>query len=264
VTGSARPAAIEDPTNLWLVHPLADRLLAPALRLGLHPNLVSLAGLGSGAAAGWCYWQWRQPGMVAAGFLMMLAWHVLDGLDGKLARASGKATPFGRLLDGVVDYLVFFCVLIPIAVGYPDWGRTLTLCLTAGGFHAVQAAWLEGEREAWKRRAAGRFAPRPRLATGSLLEAGHNRLEAWLSRPRPIDAALAADPAALPRYLAGTAPLLRGLGILSANYRTIAIPLACLAGDPRLFWGWEIFGLTLIAMAIVARLRHRENDLAGA
>jgi phosphatidylglycerophosphate synthase len=88
-TQTARPAMIEDPSNLWIVHPLAERLLAPALRLGIHPNSVSFAGMGFGALAGICYAHWQNPIAVLAGFALMVAWHVMDGLDGKLARASG-------------------------------------------------------------------------------------------------------------------------------------------------------------------------------
>jgi hypothetical protein len=75
---------IEDPSNLWLVHPLSDRLLAPALRLDIHPNTISFAGMGFGALAGYCYAHWQNPLAVVAGFMLMVTWHVMDGLDGKL------------------------------------------------------------------------------------------------------------------------------------------------------------------------------------
>ncbi len=265
MTAEARPAAIEDPGNLWVIHPLADRLLAPALRLGIHPNTVSFAGLGCGALAGACYWHWRQPPFVVAGFLLMVAWHVLDGLDGKVARASGTASPLGRLIDGICDYLVFFFVLIPIALSFADWPATLALALAAGACHAVQAAWYEGEREAWKRRARGVFTPRAPVATGFSIERGHNWIEATLGNgARPIDAALAADPTRTPDYCRATAPLVRGLSLLSANNRTIAIALACLAGDPRLYWYWEIFGLSSLALLLGMRLRAREAAIIDA
>ncbi|MFZ4690745.1 MAG: CDP-alcohol phosphatidyltransferase family protein, partial [Polymorphobacter sp.] len=137
---------------------MSDRLLPPALRLGIHPNTVSFFGMGCGALAGWCYWHWQQPVFVVTGFALMVAWHVMDGLDGKLARASGKASPLGRVIDGVCDYLAFIFVLLPIALSFADWQGALTLALVSGACHAVQSAWYEGEREAWKRRARGSFA----------------------------------------------------------------------------------------------------------
>lgn len=264
-TVAARPAIIEDPSNLWFVHPLADRLLPAALRLGIHPNTVSFTGMGCGALAGWCYWHWQQPACVVAGFLFMVGWHIMDGLDGKLARASGKTSPLGRLIDGVCDYLTFIFVLLPIALSFADWQATLALALVSGALHAVQSAWYEGEREAWKRRARGVFGTEAQPPSGLGIEAVYNRVEQSLgSGARAIDHALAANPAGLATYLAASAPLVRGLCILSANNRTIAIALACLLGNPRLYWYWEIAALSLIALAMAGLLRRREAGVISA
>ena len=256
---AARPAMIEDPSNLWLVHPLSDRLLAPALRLGIHPNTVSFAGLGFGALAGLAYRQWQQPLWVLAGFALMVGWHVMDGLDGKLARASGKASPLGRLIDGLCDYMVFFLVMLPIVFSFDDWQPVLVLAVVSGLCHALQSAWYEGEREAWKRRARGVFIAPPRPPARFWAERLYNAVETRLgSGARPIDARLAADPGRLGADLTATAPLLRRLSILSANNRTAAIALACLAGNPRLYWYWEIAGLSLIALVMASGLRRCE------
>ena len=261
---AARPAMIEDPSNLWLVHPLSDRLLAPALRLGIHPNTVSFAGMGFGALAGLAYRQWQQPLWVVAGFLLMVAWHVMDGLDGKLARASGKASPLGRLIDGLCDYMVFFLVMLPIVFSFDDWPPVLALAVASGLCHALQSAWYEGEREAWKRRARGVFTSPPRPPARFWAERLYNAVETRLgSGTRPIDARLAASPALLGTYLAASAPLLRRLSILSANNRTIAIALACLAGNPRLYWYWEIAALSVLALLMAAQLRRGERAIAA-
>jgi phosphatidylglycerophosphate synthase len=264
-TTLARPPVIEDPSNLWLVHPLADRLLPAALRLGIHPNSVSFTGMGFGALAGLCYWHWQQPAAVLLGFLLMLGWHVMDGLDGKLARASGKTSPLGRLIDGLCDYLVFIFVLIPVALSLPDWRASLALALFGGACHAVQSAWYEGEREAWKRRARGIFAGESRPLAGGRFEALYNAIESRLgSGTRAIDHALAVDPALLPAYLARMAPAVRRLSILSANNRTIMLAVACLAGNPRLYWYWEIVVLSLVAIAMAVALRRFEAAITKA
>ena len=256
---AARPAMIEDPGNLWLVHPLSDRLLGPALRLGIHPNTVSFAGMGFGALAGLAYRHWQLPLAVLAGFVLMVGWHVMDGLDGKLARASGKATALGRLIDGLCDYMVFFLVMLPIVLSFDDWYPVLALAIVSGLCHAVQSAWYEGEREAWKRRARGVFTAPARPPARFWAERLYNAVETRLGNgERPIDAWLAANPAQLGAYLASTAPRLRRLSILSANNRTIAIALACLAGNPLLYWYWEIAALSAIALAMAARLRAGE------
>ena len=265
MTNSARPAVIEDPSNLWFVHPIAERLLPPALKLGIHPNTVSFAGMGCGAMAGWCYWHWQQPLFVIVGFVLMVGWHILDGLDGKVARASGKASPLGRLIDGVCDYLTFIFVLLPIVLTFANWRLALAIALVSGALHAVQSAWYEGEREAWKRRARGIFHTEKRAPSGLGIEGVYNWVEQRLgSGARDIDSALMRRPDRVENYLAATAPLVRRLSILSANNRTMAIALACLVGNPRLYWFWEIVVLSLIAVAMAWHLRRREADVIAA
>lgn len=255
---------IDDPTNAHVIHPAARALLPLAVRSGVHPNLVSVAGLGFAGLAGTAYYHWHDWRAVLIGFVFMVAWHVCDGLDGALARATGRSSAFGRVVDGTCDYLAFFAVLIPIAVGFPDWGDKLALCLTAGAAHAVQAMWYEGERDGWSRRAAGVFAERPRPATGTWYDGGYNRVERALgSRVRPIDAALASHPDRLPAYLAATAPLVRALMPLSANGRTLAIPLFCLIGHAEWFWYWELFALTLFALFMAQSLRRAEARIVA-
>lgn len=262
---AARPAEIEDQTNRFVIHRISAALLAPAIRLGLHPNLVSLAGLGFAGLAGTAFYHWHQPVAVLIGFVMMCAWHVCDGLDGQLARATNRSSAFGRVVDGVCDYLAFFAVLIPVAVSFPDWGPKLTLCLTAGGAHALQAMWFEGEREAWKRRARGEFVSKARASTGHWIEAGHNAMERLLgSGDRDIDPVLAANPAVRSGYFAATAPLLRALGPVGANGRTIALPIFCLLGHAEWFWYWELVGLTSYALIMAFALRAAERRIVAA
>src|SRR5438067_3632946 len=103
----ARDRGIDDPTNTWIVHPLGRLLLGPAVRLGIGPNPVSLAGLACGAAAAAAFYRWHDPRWATLGFLLATLWLVLDGLDGMIARATGSASDFGRLLDGLCDHAVF-------------------------------------------------------------------------------------------------------------------------------------------------------------
>ncbi len=260
----ARPSAIEDPSNRWLIHPVAERLLEPAIRLGIAPNTVSLTGLAFGVASGIAYAHWRTPGAAMIGLALMLCWHVCDGLDGKLARATGRTSALGRLIDGLCDYLVFFAVLLPIAFSFDDWGRMLTLCLIAGAFHAVQSAWYEGEREAWRRRLQGHFRPVPRPVTGTMLERPYNWVEDRLgTHARPLDAVLERRPSLLPAYLAASAPIVRAMSIAGANGRTLGIFIAVSAGAPWAYWLWEIFGVSTIALGLAALLRRRETVIAA-
>ncbi len=70
-------------------------------RLGLTPNMITLLGFGicAGAAA------LVGAGHIWVGGIVFLAGAILDLFDGALARLTGQATPFGALLDSVMDRL---------------------------------------------------------------------------------------------------------------------------------------------------------------
>lgn len=83
-------------------------------RLGVSPNAITLAGLvGAGISA-----YIIATGNLWAGGIVMLAAGILDLFDGALARATGKATRFGALLDSVVDRLSEIVVLLGLLVFY--------------------------------------------------------------------------------------------------------------------------------------------------
>ncbi len=266
-------AAIEVPSNRFLLHPLADRLVPPALALGLSANVASLLGLGCGLLAALAYHHWPDWRFALLGWLLMLGWHLCDGLDGRIARATGTASPFGRFLDGFADYGVFVVVHVSLALSLADPVAALALALAAGVAHAVQSAFYEARRATWLRRLAGQFAVTPRTAVGGPVERLYNAIEARLGhRATPFD-----------QHLAAAAPDLRGrlldqwarralapmrlLWLQSANARTHAILLACLLGDPRLAWWWELLVLTPLALAggvLLARAERWEGPGAPA
>jgi CDP-diacylglycerol--serine O-phosphatidyltransferase len=267
-----QPRAIEPWSNRVLIHPAAEALVGPAIASRISPNMVTLAGLGFGLMAAFAYSRWAEPMLALAGFLLMLGWHVLDGLDGKLARATGRASATGRLLDGVADHLVFVAVYAALAFSFdPPW-TMVAVAFAAGGAHAVQAAFYEAQRETWIRRSAGSFAARPRSRAGGPFEAFYNAAERLLgNRTTPLDRRLSnlAPPqraALLAEWQQQAARQLRLMSPLSANGRTLAIFLACVAGSPVWFWLWELVALSLLALggAIgAARLERRLVDAAG-
>ena len=93
------PAAILDPIV---------RALAAA---GVTPNSISVAGvLGNAAGAALV-----ASGSLAAGGVVVILASALDMLDGGLARATGRATPFGGVLDSTLDRISESVVLFGIA-----------------------------------------------------------------------------------------------------------------------------------------------------
>ena len=86
-------------------HDLASRITSPVARLisrsGLSPNALTIIGLLISIATAWVL---ATGHLFLGGFLVILA-GAFDLLDGALARATGRSTTFGALLDSTFDRL---------------------------------------------------------------------------------------------------------------------------------------------------------------
>lgn len=88
--------------------------------LGVTPNMITLAGAGGSAAAAWLIADGR---LLAAG-AVFLASGALDFVDGAVARATGRATPFGAVLDAVMDRVGEALVLAACVWYFAERGET--------------------------------------------------------------------------------------------------------------------------------------------
>jgi CDP-diacylglycerol---serine O-phosphatidyltransferase len=263
----SRDQRVDDPTNVWVVH-LAGRMLLPlALRARIPANAVSLGGLAFGTGAAAAFLGWRHPGPATLGFLLCVAWLVLDGLDGMVARATGTASALGRFLDGAVDHGIFLLLYLALGASIDTPGAWITGTL-AGLAHGVQSSLYEGERARYHRRLrgdpGGERAPPSPYRLGRLYDRVAGSLDRLAGR---FDRALAEAPdrrAYGEAYARAAGPPLRLMNLLSANTRIILLYAACLAGNPRLFWWAELGPLTLIAAASMIWHRRIEKRLTEA
>jgi CDP-diacylglycerol--glycerol-3-phosphate 3-phosphatidyltransferase len=92
------------------------KLLTPLVKVlskwGVHPNSLTLAGLIITAMAAVALFK----GHLRTGGLLILLGGLCDSLDGNLARATGKTTQSGALLDSVIDRYSEFVMFLGIAV----------------------------------------------------------------------------------------------------------------------------------------------------
>ena len=109
----------------WITGPIVSVIA----RTGISPNHLTILGLAGnvGAAALAARGEFLFAGIV------MLASSALDLLDGALARATGRASPFGAVLDSAVDRLSEAAVLAGLAYYYTARGEReeVTLCFAA-------------------------------------------------------------------------------------------------------------------------------------
>lgn len=280
-----RLAEIEDATNLWFIHPVSNRLTPLLAALRVPPNAVSLAGMACGVAAGFAYHHYRDPWLVAAGFTLMLAWHVLDGVDGQLARLTHSQSPTGKVLDGICDYVTFAAVYVGLALALAreHGGWVWGVVVLAGACHAVQAALYETQRQdylfwGWGRKSAEVAAPdmTPERAAparvAARLHRTYARVQAFGGGVSPADrrrlaAALDASGAAAPAirrlYRATFAAPVRRWSVLSANTRTLALFVFALLGVPLWYFCAEIVGLGAVLGVLLARQGARYRRFFG-
>jgi phosphatidylglycerophosphate synthase len=116
-----------------------DRMLAPiARRLGQHvgPGTVTIAALLVGLGAALALWR----GASDLALVMWLMNRILDGLDGSIARESGRSTDFGGYLDIVCDFVVYAAIPLAIAAARPDLALGVGVLL--GTFYVNAASWM--------------------------------------------------------------------------------------------------------------------------
>lgn len=98
---------------------LTTRLGKWGVRLGLHPDLITLAGLALVGVAALL----AAGGQFTAAGLVLIIGAPLDALDGAVARAMGRNNPFGALLDSVTDRYADAFLYSGIAYSFASVGQ---------------------------------------------------------------------------------------------------------------------------------------------
>ena len=277
-----RTTEIEEITNLYFIHPLAGRLVPIFAKLRVTPNAVSITGMLLGILAAVAYYRYWDLRFAITGFALMIAWHVMDGADGQLARFTQSYSYFGKVLDGIADHVTFLAIYTALAVAlsrqYGDW--IYALVAISAVCHAIQSASYETQRQEYEYLGWGKKPqePPPRNSPERdrdgpplvrlLFDFLHGLVYLGLSFPTArinrkfratMAAALQGDPenaaSVRQQYRETLAPQIRSWSILSANYRTLGIFIAALCKAPEYYFAFEIVGFS----AALAVLIWRQN-----
>ena len=134
----------EEPLDVYFYRPLAFVVVKTFYSLPITPNLYSLAALLAGLASGYNFIKGTSLSFKWGAFYFLL-FAVLDCCDGMVARLKKNGTEFGRLIDGVVDYIVNVVVYVTLALGLKkqfsaDLIQPWILVIVAGvskAFHSI-------------------------------------------------------------------------------------------------------------------------------
>ncbi|MET0252339.1 MAG: CDP-alcohol phosphatidyltransferase family protein [Novosphingobium sp.] len=278
-----RPREMEDALNFHLYHPLAWRLARLLAHTPLTPNMVSIGGAVTVILAGIAYIGplWGGPAWpvsAALGIALHMAWHVIDGADGDLARMTGRVSPHGEMIDGLCDYLshvVLYLLLAALLASRIGAGWAWPIAIAAGVAHAVQSNHLEAQRRFYLHWLYAKpWLHNQRAATGGPM--------AWIAETylavaagltphaRAIDKAVVAavDPLRLSALRAiireESGSLLRFEKLLGPNQRAIVLGLSMLLTASPL--GYFVYGglwlSMLLALSVVLHNRAAQRIAA--
>lgn len=140
----------------YLYRPLSFPLSVPPLLIGLGPNQVTFLNFLLVVAA-CALFAAGIPAATGAGAALFLTIFVVDCVDGNLARYLNQRRYFGKLIDGLVDVLVYL-IYIAVAIGNVRQGRSafgevadllagaaVALAMTFTSYFRMRLAQLLGE-----------------------------------------------------------------------------------------------------------------------
>jgi CDP-diacylglycerol---glycerol-3-phosphate 3-phosphatidyltransferase len=118
----------------------ASRLMGGLADSWITPNKLTAAGVTLCLAAAVLVWLENHDELLFfwLGAAVFIVGSVLDILDGALARATGKGTPFGAFIDSTTDRIGEAAVLAAIGLVFmregKEWALAVTFAAVAGSF----------------------------------------------------------------------------------------------------------------------------------
>ncbi|MEX2081611.1 MAG: CDP-alcohol phosphatidyltransferase family protein [Dehalococcoidia bacterium] len=123
---------------------IADPAGRAVARAGVTPNMVSLLGFAGNLAAAWLV---TRDELLWAGIVYGV-FSALDLVDGAVARATGRATPFGAVLDAVLDRASEMVVLAAMAWYFGARGEMVQAGVAyAALFGSVAVSYIRARAE---------------------------------------------------------------------------------------------------------------------
>jgi CDP-diacylglycerol--glycerol-3-phosphate 3-phosphatidyltransferase len=111
----------------------------------LTPNAISLTGLVGNLIAAWLVYEER---FLLAGIAFVLG-SVMDTLDGRYSRMSGKGTAFGAFLDSTLDRMEEGIVLTAVGAYFASQGDELAVAATvAAVLFSLMVSYTRARAEA--------------------------------------------------------------------------------------------------------------------
>ena len=154
----------EEHIDLWFYRPLGFAWAALFAKLGISPNIVTIASIFLGVGGGILLYFGAQPyiWLNYVGIFLIIWANTYDSADGQLARITKQYSQIGRILDGVSGDLWFFAIYFALVFRELHFGDAWlddffqqsqnhwiiwTIAIAAGVSHALQCAMADYYRQ---------------------------------------------------------------------------------------------------------------------
>lgn len=149
VISSVRLVAVEERFDLVFSRPFGLFFAKIAAKLKMTPTQVSVASLLTGILGGIMFLYQDNFSLTLLGCILVVLAGVLDSSDGQLARMTNQGSELGRIIDGIVDNLVFIAVYVA-AVIYLSTIMNPWLAWTMGVMGGFAHSWKSAVYEMHK------------------------------------------------------------------------------------------------------------------
>ncbi len=277
----------EEHIDLAFYRPIGYAWACLARKLGVTPNVITIASIFLGIGAGVMFY-YPDLGLNVIGMLLLIWANSFDSADGQLARMTHQYSRLGRILDGLSGDIWFATIYIAICLRenatstffmeHP-WVIWVVAVIT-GLCHAKQAAmadyyrqfhlyFLKGEQgselengEELRRKLAalswsGNFWQKLTLTfyTNYTLnqEANTRAMQALRAELRKRFPSGVIPQSFRDAFRAKSLPMMKYTNILSFNWRTIALFTSLFIGMPWLYFAFELTVLNGLLIMMVVR-----------
>ena len=120
---------------------IKEELMMPVASLTgdtVHPTTITLVSVVVGILCAIC----AALGFYVPGLILWLLNRFLDGLDGTLARFTGRQSDLGAYLDLMSDFLIYALVPVSLVSSRPTTAAMVALIGMLAAFYVNAASWL--------------------------------------------------------------------------------------------------------------------------
>src|SRR4029077_10419749 len=186
-------------------------IISASVRLGIHPNTLTLIGVLINVAAAWALGRNR---FLLAGFIMIVA-NIFDFIDGKVAHLTNTVSQFGAFWDSTLDRFSDIALFLGLIYLYATLRRTdYVMVASLAMMFSIMTSYARARAESLIEKCKVGFMERPERIVLFMIGAFTNRMGAVLWVILILSIFTVADRISYTYLVLNAKPVLRGSSLL--------------------------------------------------